>query len=76
MLIDRRTFIAGAVAAIAARPDHQLISALCDRLRFWHLYRIKLPPNPVSSLALRRLIASAEPIRARWSDRAGTRPCP
>lgn len=63
ILIDRRTFIASAAAAIAVRPalepDHQLIFGYCDRLMYWHRYRIHLPPNPVSSLALQRLMASA-----------------
>ena len=61
--IDRRTFTTGALAALAVRPaptsDHLLYFGYVDRLRYWHVHRVHLPANPVSSLELQRLLVNS-----------------
>jgi hypothetical protein len=73
MSINRRSFAAGTVATLACTPTVTTVGALLsppepdvlhfgyvDRLRFWQLYRVHLPPNPVARDMVQRLIADAE----------------
>jgi hypothetical protein len=71
MAINRRSFAAGTVATLACTPTVTAASALLsppellyfgyvDRLRYFQMYRVHLPPNPVARDVVQQLLADAE----------------